>query len=255
MRIRHLLALSGLVLATSCYQFEITAQAGFAELGLDGDIGYVSGTGGVSAREDIESGLGLGEDQGTPYVRAAVDFGTPNLAVSAFAFEDDGRGMLSQNFGSVPMGTPVLSEFELTSGKVSYSFEIPIGPVSIAPGLAVNFIDLSIFVRDTFGPSGLRSERVELQAPLPMGFVRGEVDVLGYVQLVGEAGYIKVDVEDVEAEMLDIEALVELTMFEPLNLFAGYRSIDFTGEGEIDGDSVNIDIGLSGFIVGGGIRF
>ena len=252
MRIRHCLALAALALATSCYQFEITAQAGFAELGLDGDIGYVSGTGGVSAQDDIETALGLGDDQGTPIVRAAMDFGVPNLAVSGFLFEDEGRGTLTQQFGGISANVPVLTDFEMASAKVSYTFEIPVGPVSLQPGIAANFIDLSIFVRDSIGAA---SEDIELQAPLPMLFGRAEVDIVSMVQLVAEVGYVAVDVDDVDAEMLDIEALVEITAWEPLNLFVGYRSIDFEGEGDIDGDSVDIDIGLSGFLFGGGIRF
>ena len=255
MRIRHLIAIPALVLLASCYQFEITAQAGFSELALDGEIGYLDDPGNtnpIAIQQDIESALGLGDDQGTPYARVAMDFGTPVLAVSGFLFEDDGSGVLDATFGTIPVGAGVLTDFELGSAKVSYSFEIPIGPVSVAPGLAVNFVDLSLFARDTIG---FATADVELQAPLPMGFVRGEVDIVGWLQLVGEVGYIEVDVDDVEAEMLDIEALVELTGFEPLNIFVGYRSIDLVGEGEIDNDSIDIDIGLSGFIVGGGVRF
>ncbi|MCR9244260.1 MAG: hypothetical protein NXI31_04455 [bacterium] len=252
MRIRHLLALPALVFFTSCYQFEITAQGGFAQLALDGDIGYVTGTGGVSIQDDIESGLGLGDDQGTPYVRANMDFGVPNLSVSGFLFEDDGRGLLTQNFGGVAAGVPVLTDFEMASAKIAYTFEIPLGPVSLQPGLAVNLIDLSILVRDSIG---IASEDIQLSAPLPMLFGRAEIDIADFLQLVGEVGYVAVDVEDVEANLLDVEALLELTALEPLNLFVGYRSISFEGEGEIDGDSIDIDLGLSGLIVGGGIRF
>ena len=124
--------------------------------------------------------------------------------------------------------------------------------MSIAPGVAVNFIDMSIFLRDTIG---VASEDVQLQAPLPMAFLRGEADIVGWFQLVAEVGFIKIDVDDVEAELLDIEALIELTAWAPLNLFVGYRGIDFVGQGEIEGDSIDLDMGLSGFMVGGGIVF
>jgi len=252
MRIRHLLAIPALVLFTSCYQFDFTLQAGYAELGLDGDVGYDNGTGGVAFQEDIETGLGLGADQGTPYARAVMDFGTPVLAISAFSFEDDGRGVLTQDFGDISAGLSVLTDFELKSAKFSYLFEIPIGIGTIAPGIAVNYIDMSIFVRDTLG---VASENVELQAPLPMGMARLEVDAIPGVQVSAEAGYIKVDVEDVEAELIDIEALVEVTALDPFNLFVGYRSILFDGAGEVDGDSVDVELGLSGFIIGGGVHF
>ena len=254
MRIRHLIAIPALIALTSCYQFEITAQAGYAELGLDGDVGYVEDPGNtnpVAVQQDIQS-LGLGEDQGTPYGRVEMDFGVPVLAVSGFLFEEDGRGVLDATFGNIPVGAAVDTEFELGSAKVSYAFEIPLGPVSIQPGVALNVVDFSLLARDTIG---FATADVELQAPLPMGFVRGEIDILGWLQFVGEVGYIEVDVDDVEAEMLDVEALAELTALEPLNLFIGWRSIDIAGKGEIDGDSVDIDFGLSGLIIGGGFRF
>ncbi|MCA8954408.1 MAG: hypothetical protein KDE27_33190 [Planctomycetes bacterium] len=252
MRIRLTVGLSALALCTSCYQFEITAQGGYAQLALDGDLGYVNGTSQTAVQQDIQSGFGLGDDQGSPYARVAMDFGVPVLAASGFLFEDEGRGVLQQNFGNVTAGLTVLSDFELKSAKVSYTFDIPIVIGTIAPGVAVNFVDLSIFVRDTLG---VASEDVQLQAPLPMAYLRGEIDAIPFFQLVGEVGYIKVDVEDVEASMLDVEALVEFTGLEPLNLFVGYRSIRLQGEGEIDSDNVDIDIGLGGFLVGGGIRF
>lgn len=252
MRIRHTLIIPALLLLTSCYQFQITAQGGFSELALDGDLGYVSGTG-IAIQQDIESGFGLGADQGTPYVRLGVDMGTPSLTASAFQFEDEGRGLLTATFGNnLTAGTTVLSTFEMTSAKVAYAFEIPLGPLSISPGIAVNFIDLSIFVRDSVG---VATEDVQLQAPLPMGFLRGQIDLGEWVSLVAEGGYVQVDVDDIEAKMLDLEALVQLNALGPVNLFAGYRSIDFEGKGLISGDSFDIDIGLSGFVLGGGVTF
>jgi hypothetical protein len=93
-----------------------------------------------------------------------------------------------------------------------------------------------------------------MQAPLPMGYARLEID-FGMVTLIGEGGYISIDVEDVEAKMLDLEAILELTALEPFSLFVGYRKIEFEGQGMVDGDNIDIDIGLSGLIVGGGVVF
>ncbi|MCA8973205.1 MAG: hypothetical protein KDC98_00715 [Planctomycetes bacterium] len=252
MRIRHLLTVPALLLFASCWQFQITAHAGFSQLSLDGDLGYVSGTTTSSFDQNLKDGFGLGDAQGSPYARVGLDMGTPTLAASAFQFSDEGQGVLSANFGSnLVANTSVVSSFDLTSIKASYAFEIPMGPVSISPGLAVNFVDLSILVRDGLN---IASEDVQLQAPLPMLFARAEVDI-GIATLVGEGGYVAIDVQDIAAKMLDLEALVQFDVFGPLELFAGYRYINLQGDGLIDDDSFDINLGLSGFLIGGGITF
>jgi hypothetical protein len=89
---------------------------------------------------------------------------------------------------------------------------------------------------------------------VPIAFLRGEVDI-GFVTLLAEGGYVKVDVEDVELTLLDIEAMLMIQPTSMLDLFVGYRMIEFEGDGEIDGDTFQGDFELGGFMVGGGIRF
>jgi hypothetical protein len=241
-----------LLLAASCYQLQVSAQAGYAQLSLDGEFGYSSGSSTAAVRQDIGSAFGLGSEQGTPYARAEIDMGTPVLAVSGFLFSDEGTGTLIANFGNnLTAGTTVDSKFDLSCAKISYAFQIPIGPVSVAPGVAVDYVDLSINMRDQIG---IASEDVQLQAPLPMGFVRARLD-LGVVEAIAEGGYVQVDVQDITAKLLDVEALVRVKPDDWLDLFVGYRKFQFQGDGLVDNDSFNIDIGLSGFLVGGGVRF
>jgi hypothetical protein len=254
MSIRLLVA--GLVLATlpACFGFEVEAQAGYSQLALDGDLGYTSGANNVAVSQDIESAFGLGDDQGTPFLRAKMDLGVPVLSVSAFRFEDEGTGRLEADFGDVPFipgGTPVASTVDLLSAKTALAFDIPLGPVTLSPGIAVDYVDLDINVRDLIG---IASEQVELQAPLPLLFARGQVD-LGVVSGVLEIGYAAVDIDDVEAALLDVEALAIVRPTELLELFVGYRLISLEVDGEVDGDTVDADLELSGWMIGGGVRF
>lgn len=252
MRIRNLVAAISLLGLCSCYQLEVSAQAAYAQLSLDGDLGYVNGASNAEIRQDIESAFGLGDDQGSAYGRLGVDFGVPVLTVSGFLFEDEGQGILTADFGdNLVANTPVASEFSMANAKASYAFDIELGPVKVSPGIAVDFVDLSMEVRDTLG---IVSEKVELQAPIPLAFLRGGLD-FGIVGAMVEGGYMQVDIDDVEAKMLDIEALVELRPLDWLNVFAGYRSIRVQAEGLIDDDQADIDIGVSGWLIGGGIRF
>ncbi|MFY9344873.1 MAG: hypothetical protein WAT39_20435 [Planctomycetota bacterium] len=256
MRLSFLVAAAVLSTLPACFQFEITAQAAYAQMSIDGDLGYVQGSGANPAtiQQDVKSAFGLGDDQGIPYGRLTIDTGVPVIAVSGFVLEDEGTGVLQASFGDSGLlnaGAPVRSEFTMANAKISYAFEIPIGPVSFMPGLAVDYIDLDVEIADLIG---ITTERVQLQAPIPLGFARLEVD-LKWFSAVAEVGYLEVDVEDVNTSLLDIEALL---MFHPtslLNLFAGYRSIEFEGDGIIDNDSFATDLQISGFMVGGGLRF
>jgi outer membrane receptor protein involved in Fe transport len=251
MRITQSAAAALLLPLAACYDLQASAQAGYAQLALDGDVGYVSGSSTASIEQDIESALGLGEDQGSPYARAQVDFGVPVLTASGFTFDEEGTGTLTVNFGAVPAGTDVLSDFSMANAKASLAFDIPIGPVTLAPGLAVDWFDLSITVRDTIG---FASEDVDIQAPLPLGFLRGQVD-LGPVIAVAEVGFLDAEIDDVDGQLLDIEAQLQVRPTDWLDLFVGYRRIDMDARGLVDNDTVDIDLSLSGFLVGGGVRF
>jgi len=252
MRIHSLLAVVALATLPSCYQFAVSAHAGFAQMAVEGDIGYVGGSTNATVSQDVESAFGLGDDQGIPVGRLAVDTGVPVLAVSGFMFDEQGSGVLQGNFGDTfSAGLPINSDFELTNIKASWAFQIPMGPVSISPGIGVDYFDINLEVRDQFG---FGVETLELQAPVPIAFLRGEVDI-GFVSLLAEGGYMKVDVEDVELTLLDIEAMLMVKPSSWLDLFVGYRMIEFEGDGEIDDDTFQGDFELGGFMVGGGLRF
>lgn len=251
MRLLSLCVAAPLLVLPSCYSFEVTGQAAYAQLALDGDIGYRSGTSGAAIGQDIESAFGLGDDQGVPYARVMVDTGVPVLAVSAFQFDESGTGVLNANFGDLSAGLAVNTDFEMTNAKASYAFQIDLGPVAIAPGIAVDYFDLSIDVQDVFGA---QREQVDLAGPVPMLFVRGEVD-LGIVAAVAEGGYMEIDIDDVTASLLDLEALLEVRPTDLLHLFVGYRYLNLQADGEIDGDTFDTDFTLSGFLIGGGVRF
>lgn len=251
MRSLPLLVAAPLLVLPSCYQFEVTAQAAYAQLSLDGDLGYQNGSTSANIQQDIESAFGLGDDQGAPYGRVMVDVGVPVLAVSGFQFDESGTGVLQANFGDVPAGLGVNSEFEMINAKASLAFQIDLGPVAIAPGLAVDYFDLQVDVQDVFGAF---QESVDLAGPVPMLFLRAEAD-LGFVAAVVEGGYMEIDVDDVTASLLDLEAMLELRPTTLIHVFAGYRLLNLVADGEIDGDTFDTDFTLSGFFVGGGLRF
>lgn len=251
MRPLSLLVVAPLLALPSCYQFQVSAQAAYSQLALDGDIGYQSGSTNASISQDVQSAFGLGDDQGAPYARVMLDLGTPVLAVSGFTFDEQGTGVLQANFGDIPAGIGVQSDFAMKSAKASYAFQIDLGPVAIAPGIAVDYFDLDIDVNDVFGAF---QEHVQLAGPVPMLFLRAEADI-GIASAVVEGGYMEIDIKDVTASLLDLEAVVEVRPTALVHLLAGYRMLNLRADGLIDGDTFDTDFTLSGFFVGGGVRF
>jgi len=237
----------------SCYQLQATAQAGYTQMAIDGDIALSTTGGAASVNQSVDSAFGIGDPQGSPYVRAQADFGTPVLTVSAFTFDEQGSGTLNAQFGNITAGTDVNSDITFTNAKVSLAFDIPLGPIKIAPGIAADIFDLDMHVRDT---TGTFAEDLTVLAPVPMAFVRGEADLLGWAGVVAELGYVQVPtIKDVKGTFWDAEVMLELRPTSLLHLFAGYRLIGIDAEGTVDGQDFATDLRISGWTIGGGIRF
>lgn len=257
-------SIAALAALPSCTSLDVTAQAGYAQMSLSGDVGYYepvnSSTGGATGAvnppplEDVDSGLGIGDSYGAPYLRAELDCGVPILTVSSFSYKASGAGEIQEQFGGIVAGgtpVPVSSDFEVFDVKTTYVFEIPIGPVSIGPGIGLDYLDMKLRVRD----DSLADQTANLSVPAPFGVVRGEVD-LKWVSFVGELGYMSADVGDVEARIVDIEALLMVRPARWANLFVGYRSLALDAKGSLDGsDYVDANVTLSGFMLGGGFEF
>jgi len=236
----------------SCTELHGTAQAGYAQMAIDGRVALSTAGGGASIDQDVKSAFGIGDPQGAPYVRAQLDFGTPVITVSAFTFDESGSGTLDANFGNITGGTPVTTDLRFTDAKVSFAFDIPFGPLKIAPGLAADLIYLEMNVRSTLSSS---SEELKVYAPVPLAFVRAEAD-LGLLGLVGEFGYVKnPNIGDVEGTVWDGEVMAELHVTRALQLFAGYRRISVNGNGTVDDQDFAVDLRVSGWTIGGGLKF
>lgn len=238
----------------SCMSFGVSGHVGYAQMAVDGDIALSPTAGGFTGtiQQDIESGLGLGDENGTPYIRAELDAGVPVLSVSYFSFDESGRGTLDATFGGITVGTDVQSELTFTNVKTALAFEFDVGPVSLAPGIAIDLFDIDLQVRDT---GGFTTEDIDVTAPLPMLFLRGQVD-LGVAAVIAELGVIDTpEIQDIEGTFWDAEVLVEVRPTAPVHLFAGYRLMNIDAEGTVDGQDFAADLQVSGWVIGGGIRF
>lgn len=251
--LRSLPTLSLLALP-ACFQCAVTGDVGYTSLAIGGDMA-LSPTGGAvgpTIDQDIESGLGLGDQSGSPYVRAELDLGVPVLSVSAFQFSDSGIGMLNGSFGNISGGTQVATDLDFRNVKTALTFDIDLGPAKISPGLAVDLFDLDLHVQDV---AGFAEESVSLIAPVPMLFMRAEAD-LGIVAGVAELGGLKTPrIQDIKGTFWDGELRVEVRPAPMFHLFAGYRFMHLDGNGNIDNQDFSTSLDISGWLIGGGIRF
>jgi hypothetical protein len=263
--VRHIaiLLLAGLSLApASCTSASI--DAGYLDLELSGDIGFARGSTNVSGRASIDQGLGQGGSTGAPFgrVELANDDGLfgYGMSVSGFLYDNQGTGILTASYGNISAGTPVRSDFNIINAKVGFflSFDIA-GVVFIRPGIAADMFlpDMEV-ATTTLTPT--ITETIDDPGGVPLPFVQVGFDA-GIVSGFVEVGYLPLDTEDlnlgseydVESETLDIEAMVKVRPASHIELFAGYRLFQLDLEGRLSQDTVDIDIDLAGFMVGGGV--
>ena len=243
-----------LLTAAGCAPLRVTAQAGYTQTAVSGEMALESGSSSSSsqASQDIESAFGLGDQQGSPWLRVQADLGVPVLTASGFWLKETGTGVLDENFGGLPTATPVTSDLDLGCGKFSCTFDIELGAVKLSPGLAVDVFDLDFRVTEV---SLGNAEEIDEILAVPMLFLRGEttLDVLGFV---AEVGYLdSPEIQGNEGKFLDVEAMIECAVFGHGSLVAGYRLLDLDANGEAGEDSFAIDLQIRGWFVGGGIRF
>lgn len=242
------------MLLPACSFVGATAEIGYTQLALTGEVALASATGGVPAGslQDMGSALGIGSDQGTPYVRGQLDLGNTVLTASVFVLHEEGSGTLARTFGPLAAATAVRSELDLTNAKLTMTYDIGLGPLKVSPGLGLDVLDLSLSATEpVFGNRG----EIDELLPLPMLFCRVEGDI-GLVALIAEVGFLDMpEIDGAEVTLLDLEAMVEYRLLPTMQLFAGYRLLDVDGKGETSDSSYALDVTLDGWVIGGGVRF
>jgi hypothetical protein len=241
--------LFALLAANACSSWSGTAEVGYAQLAVRGDLA-LSDTGSTS-EQSVRSAFGLGDDRGAPYVRGRLDVGPLALSGSVMSLQENGEGVLQSGFGGLVAGTPVASDLDVAIGKLAAAFDLRLGPVRVQPGLAMDVVDLDFTVRETV--LGNREEIDELLG-IPLLFVRSEVAV-GDFLATAELGYLDITSAGDGGRFLDAEARLQWTPVAPVSFAVGYRHLGIDANGATDGGQVGVDLTLSGWFVGGGLRF
>ena len=246
-------SLSCACLFAGCASAKIATQAGYTQLHIDGSVALESTQAGPGAdvEQDIGSGLGLGDDRGSPFVRVDVDFGWPVLTASGFTFHELGQGVLRADFGGLAQATPVSSELDFGCLKLAAVCDVEIGPVTLSPGLAFDVFDFDFRVSDQFG----NSEVIDELVGVPLLFARAAA-YLGAVQLMVEGGYVEGLSGETEGDaFFDLEGQLRVCVSPSLHLLAGYRFLGVDATGDTGTEVFGLDLQVHGWFVGGGFTF
>lgn len=247
------LLFSLLISLAGCVPFGVSGQVGYTQMKVGGELALTTSGGAQSAIEQgVDSAFGLGDGQGSPYLRAQVDLGAPVVSASVFWLRETGQGQLADTFGGLLQGTTVDSTLDLAVAKVTASYDFDLGLVKVSPGVLFDVFALDFQASEQ---ALMSSESIDDIAFVPMAFLRGETGI-GPVTAVAELGYLEFsDLDDNDGKFLDFEAMIEWYPLPLGHVFAGYRYISINGEGDADSGDFATDLQIQGWVIGGGVRF
>lgn len=238
--------LAVLALVGACAPLATTAQVGYARLHLDGAIALGSG----DAPQDIDTAFGLGNAEDSAYVRVLASCGVPQFGLTAFQMDEAGVGVLDSSFGGLPAGSTVDTRMRLGVAKLTAAAALQIGPVTVSPGALFDVVAI-----DFRASNGGNREEVDDVVVVPLPFVRASVPFGSFVA-TAEAGWIDPpSFVDFNGRFADVEALLEWRANDGIGLLAGYRFVAADAEGLSGSGSVDLDLTVSGWFVGGSVRF
>jgi len=261
------LALLALILAPSCAipgdaawsDLHANAYGGIYNLSAGGGVNDVSGTvGGVTASGD----LSIKDSSESNFLYGArVGFAPVELILSGFSHESTHGGDFTGTLGPITGVADAETHLEFGLQRIGVGFDVlntPIARVGLIFG-----VDFFTFDDFSFTASqGALSESYTIvdneDVPIPIIGVRGDVALpLTGLRAGGEISGFQADVEDVEAELLDLD--VHLA-WEPagndwVEFIVGYRMIEFKFDGEIDDSNIDGSLDMDGLYFAIGFVF
>lgn len=258
MKLRPLLTITLAGATFGCGLPSATVTPRYGVLSVDGTFQADVGSGG--AESDLDT-LGLGDDVDTIMPRADVEWGGMQLTVAGNSTEFDGNGRTEGSITlddvTIPGNADVYSDFAFTSIGAFFTWDLfPTELVDVGLGLGVSYIELDAKITEDSSGERIKSKE---SAPVPVlvGRLGSEI---GRFSVSGLVGVMDLDVDDVDARIIDLDVSGRFHMFGGEDhlggwLVAGYRRYDIDADYD-DGDSkVKADFTLDGPYVGIDISF
>jgi hypothetical protein len=235
---------------------DVRVHAAYLHTSLSGEVAVGPSGGGTTLTDsgnDLVDDLGIEESNPAPLLGASFSTPIGRFGASTFWFADEGSGTLAHDFGDIPRGTGVRSDFEFLNVKTYWVYDVvEERTFRIAPGVAVDFIDMKTEVRSTAAAQAF--EQVEVFAPVPMLFLDGEAR-FGPFHVEAQGGGMRIDLTDGVGTYWDFEGRVGFAPNERIDVFAGYRFLSMDSGGEASNRDANVDLQVQGWFVGGAFRF
>lgn len=233
-----------------------TARVAWLQTNVRGDVALGPSGGGASLGDrkvDVEDELGIDAPNDSVLLAAALPTPFGRLGASSFWLEQDGGGRLGSPFGDIAAGSQVATELSFLNVKGYWVYDVVDTPVvRLAPGVALQFIDLELEVVDRSG--GTQREDAEFFVPIPLLFLDGDVQV-GPLNVSAQGGGMSAHVGDGGGIHWDFEGRVSFVPAESVEVFAGYRLLTIDARGTAGSRDADLDLRIDGWFVGGGFRF
>lgn len=235
-----------------CSTPHLQLDAAWLGVAVTGELAVADAGGGSAAEQDLGNAFGLGSRRDVPLLSAELGVGDVTLAASGFWLDDQGQGTLTGTFGGLGQGTQVRSDLQLAVVQAVATHDWRLGPVTLSPGLAVDVFDVEFTAEEALLGN---QERVDETLLVPM-LALGIATTTGPCRWSGRLGYFDMpEVDSFRARVLDAEAAVRWTPWQRWELLAGYRHVGITARGTSAADSYDVELGVAGWFLGGGIRF
>jgi hypothetical protein len=243
------------VLLASCVPHTFRADVGAMFVHTHGDVALQNsaGTLGLYAEQnDLHDSLDLGDTEGAPFVRLQADWERHRVKVGLFGFEQEGSSILQRDYGNIPAGTAVTTKLQFFNAVAAWSYDLMQGEtLRLAPGVQLGYYGFDV-AANSAAPAAF--EKVTTDVVVPEAYVEGEVS-LGLLSLNGSLGLMSADLGDANGRYLDLELGALLRPRREFEVIFGYRHIVMDAHGRASDRDFDADVFLSGWFIGGGLRF
>lgn len=244
---------------TSCTEMVYRANVGAMFPVSKGQIALQNASGGEFVlhdnQQDLESNLGLGDTEVSPYVHLQADQQKHRFRLHGFLTNSEGSGTLAASsspggFGGIPAGAQVSTSMDFYAVQATYAWELLREEhYRLAVGGALGFYGLDLAARSTTG-----REEVETSVLVPAPYLEAEL-MYGPFILGGDAGLMAAHLRDGNGRYGDAEAYVKVRPHEDFELMLGYRYVLLDAHGTATSRDFDADIEVRGIFLGGGVRF
>lgn len=248
--------LACLLVATSvagCSAPSLLVTPRVAYVGLDGDFASDTNISGVPTSIDS---LGLDEEEAEFAPRVDLTFGGLQWTVDYADFQFVGSGRATADIViegvTFEANDDIDTDIELSLLRSLWTWDlVPTDLVDVGLGFGLALADVSVALQDADPP--FESASTDEVVPLPFAALRAAVS-LGDFGAEAQVGYIDVEVDDVEAGYLDVDAMAYWQFVDAagagFRLVGGYRFVDVDAAFEDGSDQVDANLEFSGPYLG-----